>query len=187
MARKFQDEVLSLIPPDRLRPWARNARKHLKKQLRQIADSIHECGFTNPVLIDEDLTILAGHGRVEAAKLLGLVSVPCRLLSEMTEAQKRAYVLADNKLAPNAGWDDELLAEELGAVQDLSFDVSLTGFSIPEIDALVDGWRRRSRATRPTTRRRRMGRGAAGRGTSGCSASTGWSAGMRWTRRSCPC
>lgn len=71
MARKFQDEALSLIPPDRLRPWARNARKHAKKQLRQIADSIREFGFTNPVLIDEDLTILAGHGRVEAAKLLG--------------------------------------------------------------------------------------------------------------------
>ncbi len=133
------DEALRLIPLDRLRPWARNARTHSKKQIRQVADSIREFGFTNPVLIDEDLTILAGHGRVEAAKLLGRESVPCRLLSEMTEAQKRAYVLADNKLALNAGWDDELLAEELGALQDLSFDVSLTGFSIPEIDGLVEG------------------------------------------------
>jgi len=139
MSRKPHDEALRLIPPDRLRPWARNARKHSKKQLRQIADSIREFGFTNPVLIDEDLNILAGHGRVGAAKLLGTETVPCRLLSEMTEAQKRAYVLADNKLALNAGWDDELLAEELGALQDLQFDVSLTGFSIPEIDSLVEG------------------------------------------------
>ncbi len=100
-------------------------------QVRQIADSIREFGFTNPVLIDEDMTILAGHGRVEAAKLLGLETVPCLRLSEMTEAQKRAYVLADNKLALNAGWDDDLLAEELGALQELQIDVSLTGFSIP--------------------------------------------------------
>ena len=139
MARKPHDEALRLIPPDRLRPWARNARKHSKKQLRQIADSIREFGFTNPVLIDEDLNILAGHGRVEAAKLLGMETVPCRLLSEMSEAQKRAYVLADNKLALNAGWDEQLLAEELGALQEFQFDVSLTGFSIPEIDGLVEG------------------------------------------------
>ena len=136
---RAQDEALRLIPPDRLRTWARNARKHSKKQLRQIADSIREFGFTNPVQIDEDLNILAGHGRVEAAKLLGLETVPCRLLSEMSEAQKRAYVLTDNKLALNAGWDDEPLAEELGALQDLQFDVSLTGFSTPEIDSLVEG------------------------------------------------
>lgn len=139
MTRHTHDEALRLIPPDRLRPWARNARKHSKKQVRQIADSIREFGFTNPVLIDEDMTILAGHGRVEAAKLLGLETVPCLRLSEMTEAQKRAYVLADNKLALNAGWDDDLLAEELGALQELQFDVSLTGFSIPEVDALIEG------------------------------------------------
>ena len=138
---RANDETLSMIPPDRLRPWERNARTHSRKQLRQIADSIEAFGFTNPVLIDEDLTILAGHGRVEAAKLLGLEAVPCRLLSEMSEDQKRAYVLADNKLALNAGWDEELLAAELGALlsADLDFDVSLTGFSIPEIDGLIEG------------------------------------------------
>ena len=140
MARTTPDEALRLVPPDRLRPWARNARTHSKKQLRQIADSIEAFGFTNPVLIDEDLTILAGHGRVEAAKLLGMETVPCRRLSDMTPEQKRAYVLADNKLALNAGWDDALLAEELGALMemDLDFDVSVTGFSIPEIDGLIE-------------------------------------------------
>lgn len=86
-----------------LRPWAGNARTHSKKQVRQIADSIETFGFTNPVLIDDAGTILAGHGRVAAAKLLGMVDVPCLRLDRMTEAQKRAYVLADNKLALNAG------------------------------------------------------------------------------------
>lgn len=88
-----------------LKPWARNARTHSKKQLRQIADSIAQFGFTNPVLIDESGTILAGHGRVAAAKLLGMRDVPCLRFDHMTEAEKRAYVLADNKLALNAGWD----------------------------------------------------------------------------------
>jgi DNA modification methylase len=129
------------IPPDRLRPWARNARTHSKKQIRQLVRSIKEFGFTNPVLIDEENTILAGHGRVAAARELGMETVPCRLISTMTPEQKRAYVLADNKLALNAGWDEELLAEELGALMelDLDFDVEITGFSIAEIDGLIDG------------------------------------------------
>lgn len=123
-----------------LTPWARNARTHSKKQVRQIADSIERFGFTNPVLIDETRTILAGHGRVEAAKLLGLNEVPCLRLDYMTETEKRAYVLADNKLALNAGWDEDLLAAELGALMsdDLDFDVGITGFSIPEIDSLME-------------------------------------------------
>lgn len=141
MARTTHDEALRLIAPDGLRRWARNARTHSKKQLRRIDDSIETFGFPNPVLIDEDLSILAGHGRVEAAKMLGMETVPCRLLSDMTQEQQRAYVLADNKLARNAGRDEELLADELGALMemDLDFDVSVTGFSIPEIDGLVDG------------------------------------------------
>jgi ParB-like chromosome segregation protein Spo0J len=94
-----------------LRPWAKNARTHSKKQIRQIADSIKEFGFTNPVLIDNEHTILAGHGRVEAAKLLCLQHVPCLRIENMTKQQKRAYVLADNKLALNAGWDEDLLAK----------------------------------------------------------------------------
>ncbi|MDQ2092440.1 site-specific DNA-methyltransferase [Marimonas arenosa] len=123
-----------------LKPWARNARTHSKKQIRQIADSIETFGFTNPVLIDERRTILAGHGRVEGARLLGMTEVPCLRLDHMTEDEKRAYVLADNKLAINAGWDDDLLAAELGELMssDLEFDVSVTGFSIPEIDGLLD-------------------------------------------------
>ena len=93
------------------------------------------------MLIDAENTILAGHGRVEAAKLLGMGAVPCVRLEHMTPDQKRAYVVADNKLALNAGWDDEVLAEELSALLelDLDFSVEVTGFSIPEIDALVEG------------------------------------------------
>ncbi len=123
-----------------LTPWARNARTHSKKQIRQIADSIESFGFTNPVLIDERQTILAGHGRVEAAKLLGMREVPCLRLDHMTEKEKRAYVLADNKLALNAGWDEDLLAAELGALMsdDLEFDIGITGFSIPEIDGVME-------------------------------------------------
>ncbi|AXI41776.1 DNA methyltransferase [Sulfitobacter sp. SK011] len=123
-----------------LTPWANNARTHSRKQIRQIADSIETFGFTNPVLIDEKRMILAGHGRVEGAKLLGMTEVPCLRLDHMNEDAKRAYVLADNKLALNAGWDEDLLAAELGALMsaDLDFDVSITGFSIPEIDGVLE-------------------------------------------------
>jgi ParB-like chromosome segregation protein Spo0J len=98
---------------EELKPYARNARTHSRKQIRQIAESIRTFGFTNPILIDELGTILAGHGRVAAAKLLNMITVPCVTLSSMTEAQKRAYVIADNKLALNAGWDEDLLSNEL--------------------------------------------------------------------------
>jgi DNA modification methylase len=132
---------LEHIPPDRLKPWPGNARTHSKKQLRQIADSFREFGFTNPILIDEAGTILAGHGRVAAAKTMGCSTVPCRRIENMSPAQKRAYVLADNKLALNAGWDDEILAIELqGLLENESgIDISLTGFTIPEIDSLIEG------------------------------------------------
>ncbi len=123
-----------------LTPWARNARTHSRKQIRQIAESIEAFGFTNPVLIDERRTILAGHGRVAAANELGMREVPCLRLDHMSADEKRAYVLADNKLALNAGWDEDLLAAELGALMsaDLDFDVSITGFSIPEIDGVLE-------------------------------------------------
>ena len=123
-----------------LTSWARNARTHSKKQIRQIAASIRQFGFTNPVLIDEAGTILAGHGRVAAAKLLGMSKVPCLRIDHMSEDEKRAYVLADNKLALNAGWDEDLLAAELGALLsvDLHFEVGITGFSIPEIDGILE-------------------------------------------------
>ena len=123
-----------------LAPWARNARTHSKKQIRQIAASIRQFGFTNPVLIDEAGTILAGHGRVAAAILLGMGKVPCLRIDHMSEDEKRAYVLADNKLALNAGWDEDLLAAELGALlsADLHFEAGITGFSIPEIDGILE-------------------------------------------------
>jgi len=124
--------------PGDLKPYARNARTHSKKQVRQIADSIQRFGFTNPVLISDDEEIIAGHGRVEAAKLLGLDAVPTLRLSHLTEAERRAYVLADNKLALNAGWDQEILAIELQALIDLEFDVSITGFSTAEVDLTLD-------------------------------------------------
>ena len=123
-----------------LKPWANNARTHSKKQIKQIAASIKEYGFTNPVLIDEDRSIIAGHGRVEAAKLFGMNSVPCITLPAMSEAKKRAYVIADNKLALNAGWNIDMLSLEFEGitVDDPSFDVELTGFSFGEIDLVMD-------------------------------------------------
>jgi CRP-like cAMP-binding protein len=135
--------IVEYIDIQRLHPYPRNARTHSKKQIRQIADSIKTFGFTNPILIDQELTVLCGHGRLAGAKLLGMQSVPCVRLSSMTTAQKRAYVLADNKLALNAGWDEEILAIELEAlsVPDLDFSVEVTGFSIPEIETLIDGIR----------------------------------------------
>ncbi len=123
---------------DTLIPYARNARTHSKKQIRQIADSIERFGFTNPVLVSDDNEIVAGHGRVQAAKLLGLKTVPTLVLSDMSEADRRAYILADNKLALNAGWDKDLLAGELQGLIDLEFDVELTGFDLAEIDLVLD-------------------------------------------------
>ena len=121
-----------------LRPYARNARTHSKKQIKQIAASIERFGFTNPVLISDDGEIVAGHGRVEAARLLEWKKVPTIALSHLSEAERRAYALADNKLALNAGWDNEILAIELQALVDLDFEVELTGFSLSEIDFVLD-------------------------------------------------
>jgi DNA modification methylase len=121
-----------------LRPYARNARTHSRTQVKQIASSIERFGFTNPVLVSDDGEIIAGHGRVEAAKLLGWKTVPTIALSHLSEAERRAYVLADNKLALNAGWDREILAIELQALVDLEFDVELTGFSLAEVDFALD-------------------------------------------------
>ena len=118
-------------------PYVRNSRTHSDAQVAQIAASIREFGFTNPVLLDEANGIIAGHGRVLAARKLGMQDVPAIRLAHLTEAQKRAYVIADNKLALNAGWDEELLRLELKDLQDLNFDVALTGFSTEELDALM--------------------------------------------------
>ena len=121
-----------------LKPYARNARTHSKKHIRQIAASIERFGFVNPVLISDVGEIVAGHGRVEAAKQFGLSSVPMLTLSHLSTAELRAYVLADNKLALNAGWDRGLLAIELQGLIDLQFEVELTGFSLAEIDLVLD-------------------------------------------------
>lgn len=123
---------------DLLIPYARNARTHSDNQISQIAASIKEFGFTNPVLTDGENGIIAGHGRVMAARKLGMDVVPCIELSHLTEAQKRAYVIADNKLSLNAGWDEELLKLELSDLEMSGFDLDLTGFSLDEI-ASLDG------------------------------------------------
>ena len=115
-------QTIEQTPVEALVPYARNARTHSETQVAQIAASIREFGFTNPVLIDATGGIIAGHGRVLAARKLGMEMVPTIRIDYMTEAQKRAYVIADNKLALNAGWDNELLALELGELQDLGFD-----------------------------------------------------------------
>lgn len=117
-------------------PYARNSRMHSEDQVLQIAASIKEFGFTNPVLIDKENGIIAGHGRVLAAKKLDMKQVPCIVADDWTDAQKKAYVIADNKLALNAGWDNAMLALEFAELQELGFDLSLTGFSDAELAAI---------------------------------------------------
>jgi DNA modification methylase len=124
-------------PLDRLRPYVRNPRTHSDEQVAQIAASIVEFGWTNPVLVSADGTVIAGHGRLEAARRLGLDAVPVVVLDHLSEAQRRAYVIADNKLALNAGWNEELLAAELHALNGDGFDLALTGFDEAELDRLM--------------------------------------------------
>ena len=124
-------KVLDLIP------YINNSRTHSEEQVNQIVASINEFGFTNPLLIDENDNIIAGHGRLLASKKLNMEEVPCIVLSGLTEAQKKAYIIADNKLALNAGWDDELLKLELENLKELDFDISLTGFNIDELDDVL--------------------------------------------------
>ncbi len=125
------------LPTEKLIPYARNTRTHSDEQVAQIAASIREFGFTNPILIDAQDGIIAGHGRVMAARKLGLTEVPCIRLAHLSEAQRRAYVIADNKLALNAGWDEELLAVELADLREMDFDLGLTGFDEDELNALL--------------------------------------------------
>ena len=118
-------------------PYINNARTHNNEQVDQICASINEYGFTNPILIDEKNSIIAGHGRLLAAKKLKMKEVPCIVLCGLTEAQKKAYIIADNKLALNAGWNDELLKIEFENLKELDFDLNLTGFSADEIDEIL--------------------------------------------------
>jgi hypothetical protein len=120
-------------------PYALNSRTHSERQVAQIAASIQEFGFTNPVLVDESGSIIAGHGRIEAANLLNLAEVPTISLLGLSEAQKKAYVIADNKLALNAGWNDELLKVELEALSEVDFNLEILGWdTLPDFNSDID-------------------------------------------------
>ena len=129
-----QTEKLEIVDISKLIPYVNNARTHSDEQIKKIQASLREFGFVNPVLIDKDYGIIAGHGRVEAAKREGLTQVPCVWVDHLTEAQKKAYILADNRLAEDAGWDEEALKIELEGLRELNFDVSLTGFLESDTD-----------------------------------------------------
>jgi len=128
---------IEYLPVKSLLAYEKNARTHSPDQVDQIAASIQEFGFTNPILIDEKNIIIAGHGRVEAAKKLNLQQVPVIVLHGLTDLQRRAYVLADNRIALNAGWDENLLAAELADLQDEDYDISMIGFSDVELERLL--------------------------------------------------
>ena len=129
---------MKLVPIDKLVPYVNNARTHSAEQINKLRSSLREFGFINPVIIDGNYGIIAGHGRVMAAKEEGIKEVPCVLVDYLTEAQKKAYILADNRFALDAGWDEELLKLEIESLQGADFDVSLTGFDQTEIDKLFD-------------------------------------------------
>ena len=139
MHDSIRDLAVEAVPVSVLKGYHGNARTHSKKQIAQIADLICTFSWTNPILIDADGGVIAGHGRLEAAKILGLNRVPVIRISDMSEAQKRAYILADNRLAELAGWDREILAIELQVLLDMdrSFEITTTGFEIGEIDLII--------------------------------------------------
>ena len=126
-----------LVDVDKLIPYINNARTHSPEQINKLRASLREFGFVNPLIIDKDYNVLAGHGRLSAAKAEGYEKVPCVFVEHMTEAQKKAYILADNRMALDAGWDDELLKLEIEGLEAMDFDVSLTGFDAAELDKLL--------------------------------------------------
>ena len=130
---------MQLIPLGKLVPYVNNARTHSPEQLAKLRSSLREFGFINPVIIDRDFNVIAGHGRIAAAKEEGMEEVPCVFVDYLTEAQKKAYILADNRMALDAGWDEELLRIEIESLQGADFDVSLTGFGEDEIADLFSG------------------------------------------------
>ena len=129
---------MKLLPIDELIPYVNNARTHSPEQINKLRASLREFGFINPVIIDRDKNIIAGHGRVMAAREEGIKEVPCVLVDYLTEAQKKAYILADNRMALDAGWDEEMLRVEIESLQGVDFDVSLTGFDENEIAHIFD-------------------------------------------------
>jgi DNA modification methylase len=132
-------ERLEKVDIDKLVPYARNARTHSKEQILQLRSSLREFGFVNPIIADKDYNVIAGHGRILAAKEEGFEEVPCVFVEHLTEAQKRAYIIADNRLALNAGWDEEMLSVELADLQCEDFDISLLGFDDAELNKLLGG------------------------------------------------
>ena len=141
MTASIRDLRVETVPVSALKPYVNNPRTHSKRQIEQVAASIRTFGWTNPILVSDDLEIVAGHGRLEAARSLGLGEVPVMRLSGMSEAQQRAYVIADNRLAETAGWDEDLLRLEIGALieMDLEFEIEAIGFETGEIDVLMAG------------------------------------------------
>lgn len=129
---------IKYIDVKKLTPYDKNSRTHSETQVQQIVDSINTFGWTNPILVDENNLILAGHGRLRAAHELGMDKVPCIELSKLSDAEKKAYILADNKLAENSGWDNDLLKSELNILKDLDFDVSVIGFDSVEMSTILD-------------------------------------------------
>lgn len=134
---QVSDLSIRYVPVADLVPYARNSRTHSDEQVAQIMGSIREFGFTNPILLDEQNGVIAGHGRILAARKLNIDNVPTITLAGMTDAQRRAYVIADNKLALNAGWDEEMLRVELTELSDLGYDLDLTGFNAEELADLM--------------------------------------------------
>ena len=130
---------IEIWPTDRLVPYAKNARTHSPEQVAQIAASIAEFGFNAPILVDSNAGIIAGHGRLLAARKLGLAEVPVVVLDHLSETQRRAYIIADNKLALNAGWDEKVLAAELRDLESRWVDLALVGFSDDELEDLLAG------------------------------------------------
>ena len=130
---------LEQVPIDKLVPYARNARTHSKEQIAQLRSSLREFGFVSPAVIDNNYNILVGHGRIASAREEGYKTVPCVFAEDLTDAQKRACILADNQLALNAGWDEEMLSVELADLQENAFDLSLLGFDDKELEKLLNG------------------------------------------------
>lgn len=129
---------MQLVSIDRLIPYARNSRTHSPEQINKLRSSLREFGFVNPVIVDRELNIIAGHGRVIAAREENIKEVPCVFADHLTEAQKRAYIIADNRMAMDAGWDEEMLRVEIEALQADAFDIALTGFDEKELSKLFD-------------------------------------------------
>ena len=129
---------MKMVETSKLIPYVNNARTHSQEQVNKLRGSLREFGFINPVIIDKELNVIAGHGRIAAAKEEGYLEIPCVFVEHLTDTQKKAYILADNRMALDAGWDDELLAVEMEELQNLGFDLGLTGFDEKEIADLVE-------------------------------------------------